>query len=204
MLNTIDQWISEGSGWTIDRIDNHYLNVMSYKPFNESNYIEPPIKLRNAKKGLINVKNDDNRCFLWCHVRHLSPQETNPQRVKKEDKEFANKLDYSGIDFPVSSKSYSKIEKQNNIRINVFGYENNEPFLIYISEEKFEDQMNLLLITKDEKKHYVIIKDFNCFMYNQMSHKRKKHFCMYCLQNFTTETIPAKHVENCMVISGVQ
>ena len=34
MLNTIDQWISEGSGWTIDKIDSHYLNVMSYKPLN--------------------------------------------------------------------------------------------------------------------------------------------------------------------------
>ena len=143
-------------------------------------------------------------CFLWCHVRHLNPQKANPQRVKKEDKEFANKLDYSGIDFPVSSKSYSKIEKQNDIPINVFGYENNEPFPIYISKEKFKNQMNLLLITKGEKKHYVIIKDFNRFMYNQTSHKRKKHFCMYCLQNFSTETILAKHFENCISISGVQ
>ena len=27
ILNVIDKWVSEGSGWVIDRIDSHYLNV---------------------------------------------------------------------------------------------------------------------------------------------------------------------------------
>ena len=34
ILNTIDKWVSEGSGWVIDRIDSHYLNVTLYKPLN--------------------------------------------------------------------------------------------------------------------------------------------------------------------------
>ena len=59
----------------------------------------------------------------------------------------------------------------NSIRINVFGYEDGQPFPIHISKETFKDQMNLLLITKDEKKHYVLIKDFNAVMYNQSKHK---------------------------------
>ena len=77
-----------------------------------------------------------------------------------------NELNYDGIDFPLSRKHYNKVEKQNSIGINVFGYENGQPFPIHISKETFEDQMNLLLITKDEKKHYVLIKDFNALMYN--------------------------------------
>ena len=64
--------------------------------------------------------------------------------------------------------------------------------------------MNLLLITEDEKNHYVLIKDFNKFMYNQTKHKDKKHFCMYCLQNFTTEKILKNHSEICMVFNGKQ
>ena len=76
-------------------------------------------------------------------------------------------------------KHYNKVEKQNSIRINVFGYENGQPFPIHISKETFEDRMNLLMITEDEKKHYVLIKDFNAFMYNQTKHKEKKHFCMF-------------------------
>ena len=27
ILNVIDKWVSEGSGWIIDRIDSHYINV---------------------------------------------------------------------------------------------------------------------------------------------------------------------------------
>ena len=64
--------------------------------------------------------------------------------------------------------------------------------------------MNLLLITKDEKKHYVLIKDFNAFMYNQSKHKERKHFCMYCLQCFSSERILANHVNNCLTINGAQ
>ena len=157
ILNVIDKWVSEGSGWVIDRIDSHYINITTYRPLQESSYIELPTKLRNPKKGLVNMKNKDDECFCWCHIRHLNPQKKNPQRVTKGDKQYIEKLDYTNIVFPVSQKQYNKIEKQNSIRINVFGYEKGQPFPIHITEEKFEDQMNLLLIRKDEKRHYVLI-----------------------------------------------
>ena len=54
----------------------------------------------------------------------------------------------------------------NNININVLGYEKQKPYPVYISKEKFNDMLNLLLITKGKEQHYVLIKDFNKFMYN--------------------------------------
>ena len=204
ILNVIDKWVSEGSGWVIDRIDSHYINVTLYKPLNDSSYMELPMELRNPKKGLINIKNKDDECFRWCHIRHLNPQTGHPERIKKEDKKMINELNYDGIDFPLSQKHYNKVEKQNSIRINVFGYEDGQPFPIQISKETFEDQMNLLLITKDEKKHYVLIKEFNAFIYNHWKHKERKHFCMYCLQCFSSERILANHVNNCSTINGAQ
>ena len=204
ILNVIDKWVSEGSGWVIDRIDSHYINVTLYKPLNVSSYMELPTELKNPKEGLINIKNKDDKCFRWCHIRHLNPQEKNPQRIKKEDKKMINELNYDGIDFPLSQKHYNKVEKQNSMRINVFGYENGQPFPIHISKETFEDQMNLLLITKDEKKPYVLIKDFNEFMYNQSKHKERKHFFMYCPQCFSSERVLANHVNNCLTINGAQ
>ena len=107
----IDKWVSEGSGWVIDRIDSHYLNVTLYKPLNGSSYIELPTELRNPKKGLINIKNKDAERFRWCHIRHLNPQEKDPQRIKKEDKKMINELNYDGIDFPLSQKHYNKVEE---------------------------------------------------------------------------------------------
>ena len=45
ILNKIAQWISEGSGWTIQSVDNHYLNIVKYKPMNGSSYIQLPTEL---------------------------------------------------------------------------------------------------------------------------------------------------------------
>ena len=204
ILNLISQWISEGSGWTIQSVDSHYLNIVKYKPLKGSSYIQLPYELRNRAKGLINMKNEDNECFRWCHIRHLNPQDKDPQRIKKADKQYVEKLDYSNIDFPVNVKHYNKIEKQNSININVFGYEDKQPYPIYVSKEKYEDHMELLLVTKDENKHYVLIKDFNRFMYNQTKHKERKHFCMHCLQCFSSEQILINHKDNCIQVNGTQ
>ena len=62
---------------------------------------------------MINIKNNDNRCFLWCHVRHLNLIKKHPERINKEDKKLSNNLNYEGIEFPISKKDYCKIEKQN-------------------------------------------------------------------------------------------
>ena len=204
ILNKIAQWISEGSGWTVQSVDNHYLNIAKYEPMKGSSYIQLPNELRNSKKGLINMKNEDNECFRWCHIRHINPQEKYPQRIKKTDKQYVGKLDYSNIEFPVSVKHYNKLEKQNSININVFGYENKQPYPIYVSKEKYEDHMELLLVTEKENKHYVLIKDFNRFMYNQTKHEHRKHFCMHCLQCFSSERVLNDHKENCIQVNGTQ
>ena len=83
--------------------------------------------------------------FSWCHIRQLNPAETNPQRITKKDKQMVGKLNYKGIKFPVSKKDYCKIERQNNICINMFCYGNGLTHSIYVSNQKFKDCMDLLL-----------------------------------------------------------
>ena len=204
ILNKIAQWISEGSGWTVQSVDNHYLNIAKYEPMKGSSYIQLPNELRNSSKGLINMKNEDNECFRWCHIRHITPQDKDPQRIKKTDKQYVGKLDYSNIEFPVNVKHYNKIEKQNSINISVFGYENKQPYPIYVSKEKYEDHMELLLVTEKENKHYVLIKDFNRFMYNQTKHEHRKHFCMHCLQCFSSDRVLSNHKDICIQVNGTQ
>ena len=204
ILNKIQKWISKGSGWTIKSVDGHFINVVKYRPLRGFSYIPLPKELQNPTKGIINMKNKDDECFRWCHIRHLLPQDKDPQRIKKCDKKYVEKLDYSGIEFPVSVKQYNKIEKQNNIRVNVFGYEEKQPYVIYVSKEKFNSCLNLLLITEGEVWHYCLLKDFNKFMYNQTKHKGRKHFCMYCLQGFSSERVLNNHTVDCIEINGKQ
>ena len=204
ILNKIQKWISKGSGWTIKSVDGHFINVIKYRPLRGFSYIPLPKELQHPAKGIINMKNNDNECFRWCHIRHLLPQNEHPERIKKCDKKYVEKLDYSGIEFPVSVKQYNKIEKQNNIRVNVFGYEENQPYPIYVSKEKFNSCLNLLLITEGEVGHYCLLKDFNKFMYNQTKHKGRKHFCMYCFQCFSSERVLNNHTVDCVIINGKQ
>ena len=206
IVKAIAQWISEGSGWTIQSVDAHCINLTQYKPLRGSSYIELPQELKNPAKGLINLQNKDNACFAWCHVRHLNPKEKDPQRIKKSDNRFIQDkiVNYDGIEFPVTIKDYNKIEKTNSININVFCYEEEQIFPLYVSEERFEDHMELLLITDGKNKHYVLIKDFNKLMYNQTKHKERKHFCMHCLQCFSSEGVLNYHVENCIELNGTQ
>ena len=202
LLHNIALWELCGSDWTIKSIENHYINIVNYIPLKGSSYIELPQELKN--RGLINIQNKDNECFRWCHIRHLNPQGKDPQRIKKTDKIFICQLDYSSIEFPVTVKQINKIEKQNNICINLFGYEEKQPFPIYISKEKFIDHMELLLITEGENKHFVLIKDFNKFMFRQTKHEHRKHFCMYCLQCFSRKDVLTEHKNNCISINGEQ
>ena len=60
ILNRIARWISKGSGWVIERILNFFLNIVSYVPLKGRSYLPLPEELRNSRKGLINIKNDDN------------------------------------------------------------------------------------------------------------------------------------------------
>ena len=108
ILNTIDKWVSEGSGWVIDSINNHYINVTLYKPLHGSSYIELPIELQNSAKGLINMKNKDDECFRWCHVRHLNPQKKDPQRIKKEDKRLIEGLTMKVLNFQYRKNTTTK------------------------------------------------------------------------------------------------
>ena len=58
----------------------------------------------------------------------------------------------------MQEKNFTKIEVKNNICINVFGYENELLFPIYLSDQKFEDSMNLLLLIDDDKSHCSTLK----------------------------------------------
>ena len=203
-LNKIAVWISEGSVWVIRSVDAEYVNIRKYAPLKGSSYIQRPLFLKNSSKGLINLQNEDDKCFMWCHIRHLNPQAKNPQRIKETDKNFISNLNYKDIEFPVILKQYNKIEKQNSINVNVFSLEKQDIFPIYVTKENYDNTMNLLLITKEDKQHYVLIKDFNKLMYNKTKHQHRKYFCMYCLRYFTSEDVLNNHKTNCILINGAR
>ena len=74
-------------------------------------------------------------------------------------------------------------------------YENILTFLIFISDQTFENSMDLLLIISENKSHYVYIKDFERFMFHKTKNESKKYFCKSCLQCFSSKNVLNNHKE---------
>ena len=60
-------------------------------------------------KGLTNIKNNNNKYFLWCHIRQLNPLKIHLARIPKADKNMVNNRHCKDIEFPVCKKDFSKI-----------------------------------------------------------------------------------------------
>ena len=131
-----------------------------------SSYLKFPTELRSLKKRLINIKINDEKSFLCYHVRHINPVKINLERITQKDKELVNDLDLCE----------KKIEKKNNICINVFGYENKLPFPIYISDQKCENSMDLLPVINENKSIMCTSKILTDFCFTKQRIKTKNIF----------------------------
>ena len=161
-------------GWIIELVESQYISMSAYRALSGSSYVKLPVRLRSPKKGLINIKNNHHKYFLWCRVRVINPVKINPERITGKDKKLANDLDYDRIEFPVREKEFSKIEIKNSICIDVYCYEKKLTFPIYISDQKFTNSMDLLLVTDKNKSQYGYIKDFERFVSQKKKKKTKK------------------------------
>ena len=105
----------------------------------------------------------------------------------------------------MKAHDYEITEERFETNVNVFGYEN-KAFPLYFSKKFNEQVLNVLLISNEETSHYVFIEDYNRLMYSEVKTKNtyKKHFCMSCLQNFTTKEILNNHRERCLLINDTQ
>ena len=107
ILYRIDNWINKESDWIVELIESQYINVSTYIPLSGTSYVKLPAEWRISKKGLINIKNIDQKCFLWCHIRHFNPAKIHPERITREDKKLVNDIDYDKVKFPEGEKDFS-------------------------------------------------------------------------------------------------
>ena len=64
ILYRIDNWINEGFGWIVELIKSQYINISTYRSLSGSSYVKLAAELRSPKRGLINIKNNDQKCFF--------------------------------------------------------------------------------------------------------------------------------------------
>ncbi|XP_033731744.1 uncharacterized protein LOC117321436 [Pecten maximus] len=196
MFGSFEEFIRKGSGWVLKRVIKLEIHVANYSPVGGSSFI--PTSTTFAKhETLINIVNDDDKCFLWSVLAFLHPSTLLPQRVSNYTK-YENDLAMTGISYPTPVSQISKFERQNRISVNVFGCEEKDTFPMHVTKmRESQHHVNLLFLREEEKSHYCLIRDLNTFLSRIKKTKNKSHFCQFCLQGFTRYNLLEEHIKNC-------
>ena len=193
-----------GSNWQFVNINQLEIHLGNWKPLSGSSYLPLPKKIKN-KGAIINMKNEEDQCFKWCISRALNPVKKNSERITKELKDQSKRLNWSGLSFPVDLKEIQIFEKNNpKISINVFGYEESV-YPLKISKIKKSFNIDLLLISDEEKQHYCLIKNMSRLISSQVSkHHESVEFCRRCLNHFPNKKRLKIHEEYCSNNEAIQ
>ena len=197
VLETLEKWTQRGSGWAVVQVHTLWLDIARYQPLRGGSYIPLPKKLQD-KKAVVNVKNGDDYCLRWALRSALFQAAKDPQRPAKYPTEDG--LDFTGIEAPTPISQIGMVERQNNLAINVFGWD--KGVIVHRLSKQPEDmpKTNLLLIEKAGKFHYTWIKNLNRLLYDQSKHREKKHFCERCLHGYSREDLLEDHKPECQGI----
>ena len=202
-MQTIEERIQNfnqrGSNWRFERVLSLDIHFTDFQPLRGSTFLPLPSKI-STKKAVINMKNNDDQCFKWSVTRALNPVDVHPERVSKELKDQSQRLDWSGLKFPVKLDQIIIFEKNNpQISINVFGFEGDVYPLRLSKRSEREQTINLLLISDEAKQHYCLIKSLSRLLSSQVSgHKESNVFCLNCLNHFPNEEKLKIHEEYCL------
>ena len=195
ILETLEKWTHRGSGWAVDNVKTLWLDIARYQPLKGGSYIPLPAAV-GTKKAVINVKNKDDNCLRWALRSALFPAERNADRPSQYPKDDG--LNFEGINTPTPISQIQKVEKLNNLAINVFGWNQKEVIIHRLSQRNGDvPRINLLLIEKSDKFHYTWIKSLSRLLYDQSKHRSRKHFCERCLHGYTREDLLEAHKPEC-------
>ena len=158
------------------------LNIFKYQALKKyvGSYIELPKSLQ--RQGLINIKNNDNYCFIWSYIRHINPQDKNPNRIKLSDKELFKEIHEKLKDFQfpleINKNKIKKIEDILKVNISILtSDEKYNIFPMFVSENIYKNELNLF----NYKNHICYIKDINKYLCRNNKYKNKSYFCPRCL-----------------------
>ena len=64
-MKKIDKYMSRGSCWILHELLRLDVHIYEYIPLRGSTYITLPKDLK-AKQAVINIENNEKKCFIWC------------------------------------------------------------------------------------------------------------------------------------------
>ena len=199
VMASLEKYIRESSGWMVKTVQRLQVHTIDYRPLAASTYIELPRTLK-CSRSLLNIKNEDNKCFLYCILAKLHPNVSVPEQTSSY-LPYENEIDVSGLTFPMTVSQIDKFEKLNkNLSVNVFGFEAGDIIPLKITKNvNRRKHVNLLLLSHNNTTHYCLIKKLDRFLNRSKTHKNRHWFCYFCLTGFTKKQLLVTHMPLCKV-----
>ena len=200
ILEKIIIYQQNGSGCYFKEIVHLEIHTVDFNPMRGSSYIQLPDWIMR-KKAIVNIRNKDDKCFLWCVLRYLHPRDRNDFRLT-DLKQKENSLNTKGIKFPVRVKDISKFESLNPDipGINVFSVNENKKFYpLRMAQRNPQETIDLFLYEEDGKYHHSLIKSFSRLFRSQITSRTngKIYICKRCFTHYSKEELFQKHIEYC-------
>ena len=198
--NNIESYQAVGSGWYFKEVEKLEIHTVEFNPTKGSSYIPLPDWISN-KKAIVNIKNKDEKCFLWCVLRYLYRKENNDSRLK-DLKKYEFSLNTKGITFPMKLKDITKFEKLNPDLPGINVFSEDDKMTIYplrMAERDCLNTIDLFLHEEDGVSHYSLIKNFHRLIKSQKtaSLNGKIFICKKCFTHYTKEELLEKHIKYC-------
>ncbi|CAH3189413.1 unnamed protein product, partial [Porites evermanni] len=108
ILGQMEAYTQKGSNWVFKEVVKFEIHTVEYNPNKGSSYIDLPSWIKN-KKAIVNIKNKDDKCFLWCILRYLHPRDRDEERIN-DLKKYEFSLNTKGITFPMKGIVDKKIK----------------------------------------------------------------------------------------------
>ena len=168
----IEAYQQAGSAWYFKEVEKLEIHTVEYNPTKGSSYIPLPGWISN-KKAIVNLKNKDEKCFLWCILRYLYPRDRDEEQLTGL-KKYEFSLKTKGITFPMKLKDITKFEKLNPELpgINVFSVDNMTIYPLRMADRDCLNTIDLFLYEEDGVSHYTLIKNFNRLIKAQKTSSR--------------------------------
>ena len=199
-MKKFEKFQKQGSDWFFKKVIRLEIHTVEYNPLGCPSYIPLPDFIMR-KKAIININNDDEKCFLWCVLRYLHLVERSVYRISDLQR-YENELNTQGIDFPVKVKDISKFESLNPTIpvINVFSVnQNNKFYPLRMAQRDTQNTIDLFLYEEDGKYHYSLIKTFSRLFRSQITSRTTGtiYICKKCFTRFSKEELFQKHITYC-------
>ncbi|EZA55452.1 hypothetical protein X777_04751 [Ooceraea biroi] len=181
ILSSPDEFQERDSGWALSKILNLTVNVNKYNPMRVGCVIDIPRAIQ-AKRAVVNVRAEDNACFAWAVIAALYSSARHADR-KAQYPDFTSVLDVSVIEFPMTLDQIGRVERGDDVSINVFAEDEDGKRAaivpLRLTDRKRDRHVNLLYVPDGhagKPGHFTWIRDISRLVSAQLSRKQHQKY----------------------------